>query len=153
MPVEIPYKYHINSCTDPVPRFLDQLVYLLVMSKSGSSSCTFTYTDTTSIDRSGIRNTAAVRSNDCNGTCSASMSFQIQSMLRKAHLSRRWTVGIILVQFGCPIGTVTTALLVVHAHMVPVSLALQSLSGHSLNCAVPSAAFGYLAEGPGVSYS
>lgn len=68
-----------------------------------------TYTDTTRTSRSGSRIIAPVRSAEGIGTCSASRSLRIQSMLRIGHRISCFFVGINLVQFLWLFGAVTTA--------------------------------------------
>jgi len=90
-----------------------------------------TYTDITSIERSGRRSSAAVRSAHCTGTCSASTSFRIQNMLRIAHLPSCWAVGVILVQFACPMGTVMSVSLFLHTGGSDIASTLKSFSRSS----------------------
>jgi hypothetical protein len=89
---------------------------LLTACKSASSFCPSTYTDPTRTDWSGSRSTAAVMSDDCTGTCSASMSLRTHNMLRNAHLPCRCTLGTIFVQFEWPVGAVTTVFSIVRTY-------------------------------------
>ena len=73
-----------------------------------SASFPCTYTDTTKTSLSGSRSTAAVRSADATGSCSASMSLRTQSMLRIGQSASYLFVGIIFVQLLCHVGLVTT---------------------------------------------
>src|ERR1700761_5027637 len=65
--------------------------------------------------RPGSCSTAAVRSAEGTGICSASISLRTHSMLRIGHLPSRLSVGIILVQLWCPIGLVTTVFSIIRA--------------------------------------
>lgn len=104
-----------NTSARVVPRFAGEPVQLVdcIASTSASSFCPSTYTDTTSTDRSGSRSTAAVRPDDCTGTCSALISFRIYSMLRNTYLPCCCILGTTFVRFKGPIGTVTPVFLII----------------------------------------
>jgi hypothetical protein len=154
MPVENPCKDHIYAGVILFRASWISWCSSLVVSRSASSSCTSTYTETTRIDRSDSRSTTAVRSDDCTGTCSASMPFPTQSMLRNAYLSPRWTVVTTLVQFGCPIGAVTTRPSIVVAYGSAIANAPKSFSRSSfIKLSVLYSVSGHSIEVSGMYYA